>query len=805
VQGRSRAARILIACAAVAFGSGVVAPSASALARETPAIATGSSEAQALARLDSIRSQFAQGGVASSVLAAADSVGVSVPDVPLSTVTAPAGTPPSLAPSVGALLGAIQTAANLVHEAIHITPSQATGLIQQNDALMREVNQAVLTGQTSTMEASLTSTATTLQSEAAAAVDRPMLYSGALLIAQTIDQRLPSMRAASTQPQPSQTAPASGCDIVDDPPLLCIGSGHNHYTQDYDLLISEGGYDTFTNAAGGADPLTNGPVVSVVIDLGGHDQYFANNELTTGPAPADIGVQGTGQYGIGMLIDAGGSNTYTATTDSTADNSIIAQGTGALGVGVLDDMGGNSSFNATNTGALDLVDVIAQGFATLGGMGILMEGGGGTNNFVMHGQPAVFTDPTGAAHAGTAQTRGFGWGVLGGAALWSDSGGTNTLYADALSPAVPPGVTNLAMVPSPVMQGFGFAATGGAATVLAGSGQNTYDAVADDEGSQLGEATVNAYGMGGEGASGALYDAGGSDTFIARAIDHAVTTATVDDSCGCAGVTAKAVSNGAIFIGQGVGVLAGTGILEDESGNTTYDAYVDASAVASAVDDRTQGAPGDTGADAAASVNNAGSFAQGWGDAGAGYLIDGGGDDQYTSTLSGRTNATASAPHLPADPLSAQAQTAYMITQAQAASELGGDGALTHQTGSNAYTVSTTASAVASPPTQATVQPISSLEQGGVSDSAATFTGHTQPDSVDVDVFNDTPPDPACQGTRGSGVWVDCGPGLGTGIDLASGNPGAAVPEARLAPLLLLGAVSAWVGFDRRRRRNKPG
>jgi hypothetical protein len=791
------------------------------VAADSPMTASTSGETSALERLDGIRQQFAQGGVANAILAAAKSVSVTVPDVASSPVAVPSSTPPQLVAPVGSLLGAIQTATGLLQQAIHVTATQAEALMQRADTLMGAVTRAALAGGSGLLDPALQSQAAALQSDSAAAVDRPTLYSGALLIARTIDEWLPSLRAAAAVGAAHRAVqPASGCDIVDEPPVLCIGSGHNTYTQDYALLISEGGHDTFTNSAGGAAPGTQQLPVSIVIDLGGYNKYLSDNALTSdGQAPKT--VQGGGQFGIGMLISAGGDDTYSATYNaaSAPSASLFAQGVGGAGVGILDDMGGNNTFEASNTAPNDLVDVIAQGYAALGGMGIVMTGGGGTNSFLLYGRPTAFTDSQGLTHMGFAQTRGFGWAVEGAAALWSDGGGTDSMRADAFSPVVPPNTSKLApvsMISEPIVQAFAAADAGAASTILGGPGDDTYSALGDEEGIPLGAVSVGGFGYGGVGASGAIYDAGGNNTFAATAVSHVAVNARVDDSCACGGVTATAASAGGAVGALGVGVEGGTGLVDvNGPGNNAYRNNVDVSSSASAIDNRTSASPGDTGAEAEASIAQASSSGQGFGGDGAGYLVDrSGGQGIFSSTVAQTTRATASAPNLPSEPVTAHARDTTAANWVQASSFVAADGELTDQSGSDCYCVITTTTATANPPTEEVTPAPSLIEQGGVCGgvcggiaSTARFADSSQPGSGDIDTFDDVPPDPACQGTRGSGAWVDCGTGAGTGVALVGRlgtcAPLASIPEIPVPAALLAAGGVAALGLWRARKRRR--
>jgi hypothetical protein len=105
----------------------------------------------------------------------------------------------------------------------------------------------------------------------------------------------------------------------------------------------------------------------VLIDLAGNDRYtpgvadIESPSTTTQDAfDSDFGfTQGCGVFGVGLLIDGGGDDEYTA--------SVYAQGSGAFGVGLLQDLGGIDSYKLGNAG---------QG-AGIFGIGLLMDAAGG--------------------------------------------------------------------------------------------------------------------------------------------------------------------------------------------------------------------------------------------------------------------------------------------------------------------------------------------------------------------------------------------------------------------------------------------
>jgi hypothetical protein len=149
------------------------------------------------------------------------------------------------------------------------------------------------------------------------------------------------------------------------------GPGSNVYHEDVGLLVDVGGQDIYRNNAGAWSPpafdcgrLTasawNG--VSMALDLGGADDTY---NATRAPFHA---TQGSGIFGHGFLMDAGGSDTYVAREEkSTACSYLEAQGTGLWGTGTLWDRGnGMDSYRSPDD---------AQGVGRLG-TGLLLDEGG---------------------------------------------------------------------------------------------------------------------------------------------------------------------------------------------------------------------------------------------------------------------------------------------------------------------------------------------------------------------------------------------------------------------------------------------
>jgi len=123
--------------------------------------------------------------------------------------------------------------------------------------------------------------------------------------------------------------------------IIISGNGDDLHAEDAAILIDLGGSDTYTNNSGSA---TRG--VALCIDYSGDDIYDAKDRRY---------VQGCGLFGVGMLVDLDGNDSYTA--------KYFAQGAGIAGIGALYDGGGNDVFSGHG---------FTQG-AAMFGLGMLMN------------------------------------------------------------------------------------------------------------------------------------------------------------------------------------------------------------------------------------------------------------------------------------------------------------------------------------------------------------------------------------------------------------------------------------------------
>ncbi len=265
------------------------------------------------------------------------------------------------------------------------------------------------------------------------------------------------------------------------------------------LHVELGGDDVYTGAAGANEDLDN--PVHVLLDLGGDDAYgyveVPDSHDVDGVLPSDDGGrasrsgywvsdsttsrQGAGRYGIGMLLDRGGSaDTYASLR--------MSQGYGAMGVGVLSDDGGDDAYQA---------EAASQG-AGVFGLGVLHDGGGDdrflawayAQGFAYVGSGGLLLDVgEGSDHYRSDPGRDFG-GV--------------TLYA---SPQLPGGEGN-----SSFTQGAGFGMRADALGVWLAGGLGM---LRDGGGGDLYQSGVFGQGTGYWEGVGLLADAGGDDVYDA--------------------------------------------------------------------------------------------------------------------------------------------------------------------------------------------------------------------------------------------------------------------------------------------------
>jgi hypothetical protein len=723
-------------------------------------------ERRALARAARTRRAVESGSLEAAVLASARLAGVR----PSQLTAAPrpvAGVPAAIAGPVSSLLGAMQVAGDVTTHAIHGSPPLLGRLLSAVERISNPRSSTPAAMRAAAGQAEH------LLRLVRAHVDQRSITGAAALVARTIDRTLPQLRAFAATPHAAVAVPiATGCDMLDATPALCIGgSGDNTFTADEALTIDLGGNDTYRNSAGGAQPTVTHIPVSVVLDLGGNDIY-----ASTVPDPSGgIAVQGAAVDGIGILLDTSGDDTYSVTDAVTVPGQVAAQGAGLEGVGILADLAGNDSYSVLQTApgtpagnpstGID-GSAYVQGYGSAG-HGILLDRSATNDTYDVQARPPLALSDD-MVRAPSPLTNGFGVGGLGGVGLWSDDGGTDAATLEATSPTITLEDSTLeGLPPTPETQGFGTGIAGGTGMVLAGPGKGTFTERATTQGPYTDVPRVFGFGEATLGATAMFSTSGGDDTYRAETIATATQSATADDECGCTGASAQTRTWGAktVAFGIGYGGLFGegaVGLMQDSDGNDSYTAIANARATSTAIDNSSTASP--DGADAEAIAGAAVVEGEGFGGTGAaGFLLDENGNDTYEIQASSTADAHATAVAA-GTAVQELARTDGATTYGQA-SGVTGFGELFDGGGNDSYAASAASAATADAESTVTRVAPAIVAQAGSTLGSALFLDQAG-SGTDNDAFQATPDVPPCQGTRGQDVWADCGP---------SGSPGAGI------------------------------
>jgi hypothetical protein len=410
----------------------------------------------------------------------------------------------------------------------------------------------------------------------------------ALVLAAALDRYLPDLQTAASQLQSQVGSSAAGCDLLDETPLLCVGSAaNNSYTQNEIMLIDLGGDDTYNNNAGGAPFLSQDGTLyyplSVNIDLGGNNTYNAPFTLSADGSSAFTIAQGAAiAGGVGIAVDLGSTSNFNVVppVTSNAYHQIIAQGATSAGVGLLFHNGGPANYSVfAGTAASQFV--LAQG-AQYGGCGSHIGinpigGGAGCGPAALINQGGaddvyqITLGPLGKGELGLVQAQGAGDGEN--VAVFSDDGGTDTVKAAVTTQAAPPyslDVNQRSLNP-PVIGLYAQASNG---ILLEGQGDTSYTLALDE----VGEVSSQIIGQAAGSGPTALDDLGGNDTFSAQSIVTDNRRIVIDDTCGCnqaeASVTAEQPNTIYVVQGGAWGTQGGA-LLQDHGGNTTYSAVAE--------------------------------------------------------------------------------------------------------------------------------------------------------------------------------------------------------------------------------------
>jgi hypothetical protein len=537
--------------------------------------------------------------------------------------------PPELAVPAAGLIAAVQEAERQMG---HLDPRTARAILAK---LVDAARRSVVPGGPADRPIEASVPATTLASDRAALPPAfteppapgprdPRASGAALLIGRALDTFLPALRAGAAAAEGDGSAP---CDVIDQPPVLCIASeAPSVHTANVGLLIDLGGDDIYKNSAGGGSSVlasleSNGefPIVSVNVDLGGNDVYLTPKAfIEAGVATSFTVAQGSAVGGVGILVDTSGNDRYearaAAPTKTTPISFLYAQGTGAgtqpaffLGASAkaaLFDLGGDDTYTALGVdtasdlgGAASRLAVVAQG-AGMGfadGEGILIDKGNGTDRYSID-SGEVSGPFSGPVQPWTQPYRfSMGQGASGqGVGILFDGGGTDDFRAVARAKQIVPQYPMGTATPQaegqffyvPVTNVFAQGASSlGQAALLEGEGDTSYTI----EG--IGQGIVSNYFTAGQGyaafgAFGILDDPEGDDTYGNTAtLTYEDVELVVDDSCTvqdpATGKPMKCRYADQTFIalntqayaqhiyGQGFGSAA-TAVLEDHEGDDRY-------------------------------------------------------------------------------------------------------------------------------------------------------------------------------------------------------------------------------------------
>ena len=613
--------------------------------------------------------------------------------------------------------------------------------------------------------------------ELVSAVDRAALLEAAHDLAAVVEVSILALQEVSLAGLRSGRDRVAGCDLVDQPPALCVGGpGANSYRGEYALQIDLGGDDTYTNA-GASDALGNGLPAAVTIDVGGNDSYIA--ELPETGTSVALGSAAIG--GIGFLVDVAGNDGY-AVTAAAAARPVNGIGYAIGGVGLLADAAGNDQYQATYapvSGGTSRV-VSAIGVSSLAGAGIVLDGGG-NDRYTAQATPHPIDMGDGAKFLPAATVYGIGQGVAG-VGLVADSAGTDEMSVVAM----PQTWGEPDLISAATVKGLGDGEVGGVGVVLAGAGDTTYTARAVTVGEVAGSASVTALGVGGLAGYGAIDDVAGNDTYTATASTSAQRWVNATDPCDeWCDVDAEAFAGAAVTSAMGFASLGAAGVLRDNSGNDRYISTATAKAQMVAHDYRdapqaamtvrahagraTSKAQGVAAVDPAA-VLDAAVLALSdqllLEDGAIGLLLDGLGDDRYESVASATADAIGVAE---TTPVTESATTGPARSRAQGMGGGGGHGQLRDLGGTDAYRSNNTTAASslhgsADPGT--TMSEVQGSGPDAGEDSILPSTGLLiDIDGSAADTFSALPVDPVCEGGRGQASWRDCGSQSAGGVN----------------------------------------
>jgi hypothetical protein len=201
-------------------------------------------------------------------------------------------------------------------------------------------------------------------------IDRKELHTAFVIVQQGVEEAFRILEGVPHGDEEGVLFEAS----LDYGAVVIGGTGTNHYTGDYALIIDLGGDDRYTGRCASGIGVLFQPF-SVVIDLAGDDLYASDRVCNLGAGFFGCGVLfdadgndvyrgnhnalGAGLFGSGILIDRGGRDIY--------DGGYFTQGAALVGLGTLYDGGGDDCFRSADW---------TQGFGSVFGYGTLINKGG---------------------------------------------------------------------------------------------------------------------------------------------------------------------------------------------------------------------------------------------------------------------------------------------------------------------------------------------------------------------------------------------------------------------------------------------
>lgn len=206
-------------------------------------------------------------------------------------------------------------------------------------------------------------------------------------------------------------------------PIVVGGMGNDRYEGDFGIIIDFGGNDEYV--------LKKQPGLrfQIIIDMSGDDRYIAESDHCFGAGFFGVGILddwqgndtymakshslGCGIFGAGILVDRGGDDTYMG--------DICCQGASSFGVGMLIDHAGRDNYSAA---------LYSQGFGYIMGTAALVDYGGNDRYAVgwKYGDVLRYEDHY------ISLSQGFGFGLRphfsGGVGLLIDGEGNDIYQSD---------------------------------------------------------------------------------------------------------------------------------------------------------------------------------------------------------------------------------------------------------------------------------------------------------------------------------------------------------------------------------------